>query len=109
MGKRIVWHPEAKEDLRKILIYCRDEFGKETARKVRERILNAVANLSFHPQLGFKEESLANITSLTYRSLIVRQTKVVYSVHETHIFIHLLWNTWRNPSKLSPLTREREA
>ena len=108
MKKRIVWHPEAKEDLRKILIYCRDEFGSETAKNVRERILNAVANLSVYPQLGFKEESLANTTTLTYRSIIVRQTKVVYSVHETHIYIYLLWNTWRDPSKLSPLTKERE-
>lgn len=108
MGKRIVWHPEAKEDLRKILVYCRDEFGRETAMKVRDRLLSAVTNLSDNPMLGFKEQSLANITSLTYRSIIVRQTKVVYTIHEDYIYIHLLWNTWRNPSNLSLLTKKRD-
>lgn len=107
MSKRVIWHPAAKEDLREILTYCRDEFGSSTAKKVRERILSAIACLSQNPLLGFVEEELNGVTTLEYRSLIVKQTKVIHSVHENHIYIHLLWNTWRNPDRMSPLADSR--
>lgn len=101
MNRKIIWHPQAKEDLRQILVYCRDKFGVATAYKVRERVLNNVLSLSRNPNLGFVEEELSGISSLEYRSLIVKQTKVIYTVHESYIYIHLLWNTMKDPATLA--------
>ena len=39
--------------------------------------------------------------------LSYRQTEIIYSVHSDYIYIHLLWNTSRNPEDLSKELNER--
>lgn len=95
--KRIKWHPEAVTDLEAILCYCKQRFGSKVARKVREKILHTVSLLKFHPCLGVIDPLLVDCTSLEYRALQAgTYTKVIYSVHEDFIYIHLLWDVRRD-------------
>lgn len=90
---KIIWNERAVDDLYLILMYCLDEFGRASAQKVRKKILDDIKLLRSHPFAGSKVDVFDGITSLEYRSILVNQTKVIYSVHGNHIYIHVLWNT----------------
>lgn len=99
--KEVRWHPEAMADLEAILRYCKQEFGSAVARKIRDKILHAVGLLKLHPSLGAVESLLTGCTSLEYRSLQAgAYTKIVYSVHEDYVYIHLLWDTRQDAGRL---------
>ena len=105
--RKLIWHPEAVSDLKSIVDYCREYFGKLVAGRVRSRILEGARLLISHPALGFVEPLLTDCP-LQYRSLvIVPCTKVIYTVHEDYVFIHALWNTSRNPTDLVSILKER--
>lgn len=97
---KLVWHPLALNDMQSILTYCRKNFGRTTAVKVREKLRHDSALLMNHPQLGQLEDELNDESSPlpVYRSLLSGPNKIVYTVHSDYIFIHLLWNTRRNPN-----------
>lgn len=90
---KIIWHDRAVDDLYLILMYCLDKFGRTTAQKVRKKIIDDIKLLRSHPFVGSKMDVFDGINSLEYRSIIVNQTKVIYSIHSDHIYIHILWNT----------------
>lgn len=48
---KLVWHPLALNDMQSILTYCRKNFGRTTAVKVREKLRHDSALLMNHPQL----------------------------------------------------------
>lgn len=98
---KIIWHQKAVDDFYLILQYCLKSFGKNTANKVRTKILSDIQLLADHPNLGRKEDWLDGITTLEYRSLVINQTKVIYSVHPSHIYIHILWNTYKDPNNIN--------
>lgn len=64
------WHPEASHDLTAIAHYCNQQFNRNVARKVRDKILYSAGLLSHHPTLGIIDPLLAGCTSLEYRSLV---------------------------------------
>ena len=98
--RKLIWHPEAVSDLKSIVDSCREYFGKLVAGRVRSRILEGARLLISHPALGFVEPLLTDCP-LQYRSLvIVPCTKVIYTVHEAYVYIHILWNTRRNEQDL---------
>jgi len=95
---KLIWHPLALQDMQEIMTYCRETFGRTTAGKVRNRLKHDAALLKTHPQLGHPEEELNDESDpLVYRSLLSAPTKIVYSIHNDYIFIHLLWSTLRDP------------
>lgn len=96
---KLIWHPLALDDMELIGIYCRNNFGYNTGTKVLRRLQQDVALLKSHPQLGHPEEELNDESSPlpVYRSLHSGPTKIIYSVHDDYIYIHMLWNTRRNP------------
>lgn len=97
---KIVWHPLALEDLKQIIDYCLLNFGLLTARKVHKKYKAAIERLKFHPYIGVKEGDLSADGLLEYRSITEHNTKIIYTVHESYIFIHLLWNSQRAPETL---------
>ncbi len=89
------------EDLRMTITYCQQEFGKSIARKVRDKLKHDASLLASHPKLGHPEDDLNSENEpLIYRSLLSGMTKIVYTMHDDYIFIHLLWNTRQNPASL---------
>ncbi len=97
---RIIWHPLASDGLVQIVQYCRDTFGYKTAVKVRQRYLKEIRLLSRNPNLGFVDSMLQSFGTLEYRSLVIENTKVIYTVLNEEIHIHLIWDCRRQPETI---------
>ncbi|WP_370861426.1 type II toxin-antitoxin system RelE/ParE family toxin [Parabacteroides faecis] len=105
----IIWHPLASNDFDQIIFYYRDTFGIKTARKVRDTLHHDIYHLLIsHPSLGFCETSLDNIDQLTYRSLVSGHIKIIYTIHDKYLYIHMLWDCRRNPELLQSEMKERK-
>ena len=105
----IIWHPFASNDFDQIIFYYRNTFGIKTARKVRDTLHHDIYHLLIsHPSLGFCETSLDNIDQLTYRSLVSGHIKIIYTVHNKYLYIHMLWDCRRNPELLQSEMKERK-
>ena len=69
---------------------------------MRNRIWHDVELLQSHPQLGRVESLLVGCTSLEYRSLVVdKVTKIIYTVHQEYVYIHLLWDVRRDEESIA--------
>lgn len=102
------WHPEASHDLTAIARYCNQQFNRNVARKVRDKILYSAGLLSHHPTLGIIDPLLAGCTSLEYRSLVAdKYTKIIYTIHPTYIYIHLLWDVRQDENRLRQAVARR--
>ena len=55
---RLIWHPLALDDMRRIINYCRETFGLTVAAKVRNQLKHDASLLKQHPALGCLEEEL---------------------------------------------------
>ncbi|KKB52656.1 hypothetical protein HMPREF1212_00811 [Parabacteroides sp. HGS0025] len=105
----IIWHPFAANDFDQIIFYYRDTFGTKTAQKVRDTLHHDIYHLlSSHPLLGFCETSLENIDQLTYRSLVSGHIKIIYTIHDKYLYIHMLWDCRRNPELLQSEIKGRK-
>ena len=101
----IIWHPFASNDFDQIIYYYRDTFGVKTAQKVRDTLHHV---LCLHPFLGFCETCLSDVDQLSYRSLVSGHIKIIYTVHDKYIYIHMLWDCRRNPKQLQSEIKERK-
>lgn len=102
------WHPEAINDLNKIVFYCFQMFGKIVAERVGKNIVDKGESLNIYPYLGKVESSLIGCTSLEYRSLLVSEfTKLIYTVHTDFIYIHLLWDVRQDEKNIKRITLNR--
>ena len=105
---RLIWHPLAMDDFKQIIEYCRLNFGKHISRKIRAKYKKDISLLKEQPYLGFEEPLLKELNLLQYHSLIINNTKVIYTVHSDYIFIHVLWNCRRQPESLKSELRKRQ-
>lgn len=53
-------------------------------------------------------ELLLEEEPLTYRYLVVKHNKILYTVEDDYIFIHLLWDCRQDPLRLTGLIKETE-
>lgn len=102
------WHPEASADLNGIVAYCSTAFSRDTARRVRDKLLSAAELLRTNPFLGPIEPLLEGCTTLEYRSLVAdTYTKIIYTVHADYIYIHLLWDVRQDEERMSKVATDR--
>lgn len=105
---KLIWHTLALNDFEQIISYCHHCFGKQTAQKIRDKYRKDISSLKDQPHLGFVEPALKNTGTLEYRSLLIKYTKVIYTVHTEHIFIHLLWDCRQKPKTLNSEIEKRD-
>ena len=48
------------------------------------------------------------IDQLTYRSLVSGHIKIIYTIHDKYLYIHMLWDCRRNPELLQSEMKERK-
>lgn len=97
--RKLRWHPSALEDMQQIIDYCRISFGSEIAKEVRQCLQHDIRLLKTQPNLGYINTEFS-LLELEIRSLLVAPTKILYSIHDKYIYIHLLWNTRQNSENL---------
>lgn len=105
---KLKWHPLAIDDQQQIVTYCKMFFGTAAAMRIKENIRNTAKLLKNHPCLGSIEPRLAGCTSLEYRSLVAdKYTKIIYTIHSTYIYIHLLWDVRQDENRLRQAVARR--
>jgi addiction module RelE/StbE family toxin len=97
MAKRkIVWSPNAENDLLKILDYFYIRNGSKTySVKLNARIRKAVRLLSNHPFLGLQSD-IENI-----RALVEGDYAIFYQVESEIVRITTIWDCRQNPENLT--------
>ena len=94
-----------KRQVADLVCYLKVTFGKRIAFRVKNEIEEKVVLLKLFPNMG-TVESLLEEEPLVYRYLVIKHNKILYTVEENYVFIHLLWDCRRDPIHLMDLIKE---
>ncbi len=94
-----------KRQVADLVCYLKVTFGKRIACRVKNEIEEKVFLLKLFPNMG-TVESLLEEEPLVYRYLVIKHNKILYTVEENYVFIHLLWDCRRDPIHLMDLIKE---
>ena len=98
---KVVWSLEAHDQLRQTADFIESKFGDKAKIVFLDDLYHVVSLMEGFPHLG-KEEPLLEGASVVYRSMIIgRLNKVVYYVNNDAIEVVALWDTRREPRKLT--------
>lgn len=87
---------EAKADLKAIKQYIQQRFGKNTWHTINLEFKAALRLIAMSPTAGSPVEELQSLGMTSIRSMLVRQTRIVYEIHDDHVLIHLFIDTRRD-------------
>lgn len=96
-----------KQQVIDLLSYLKVTYGLSTASRVKRELEEKIFLLKSFPHMG-TIELLLEEEPLTYRYLIVKHNKILYTVEDDYIFIHLLWDCRQDPMRLTGLIKETE-
>lgn len=106
MAAKVIWQPQASEQLEEALDQCESLFGRDVTHSFYQQIKHHDELLSNQPHLG-SFEPLLNNRSEGFRSIIAhKHYKLVYHIlndgdKESTISIVDMWDTRRNPQSLT--------
>jgi plasmid stabilization system protein ParE len=99
----IIWSETASRSLFEVISYVEQHFGREVAIRVRLHIEAAVHKLSSMPTAGVSYPILDNEHIDNLRYILVKKSKVFYTIRQSQLIILLVWDMRRNPSVLEKL------
>jgi len=106
MGKRqeASWSPHAIGDLARL----QDQIAVHdvAAAKYMTQVMDAVDRTEDHAEIGTRLESVP--LEGEYRSIVVRNHRVVYRVREGAIRVYRVWDCRQDPAGLWPSIREAD-
>lgn len=97
---QINWSEQSRADLREIMSYVGENFGRRKAEEVLADIRSRVDLLKDFPMLGrvfVKDTELG----ITYRSITAKLNKIVYTIECDTITIVAVWQNRRDISRLN--------
>ena len=96
MENKIIFAPEALQDLNDIGDYISEELSSpQAAKKLLSEILSSIELLGANPLMGASISALTNIVS-DYRYLVVKNYLVLYRVSNSLIYIDRILYSRRN-------------
>jgi len=103
MVLEIYWTDFAKNELQSIFDFYKLRAGLNIARKLVTGISKAVLGLSNQPNIGQKEELLANRLE-EFRYLVYKNYKIIYWINSEQHGIEIVdvFDTRQNPVKMKP-------
>lgn len=101
MDLEIIWSEFAEKQLDEILIYYTENANIRIGRKILRNILKAPEQLKINPFIGQTENLLIERKN-SYRYLIHKNFKIIYSVDRENGFIKIadIFDTRQNPDKI---------
>src|SRR5680860_1490727 len=88
MDLEVIWSDFAEKKLDDIFEYYKKNAGNRIANEMIQSLINESKRLEKDPFIGQKEELLKE-RKITYRYLIFKHYKIIYSVDEKHGFIKI--------------------
>lgn len=98
---RVVWDTRAKESLRDITLFIKEE-SPGAARKVRMELLKLTASLKRMPE-RFSAEPYLEQKGSEYRSVVKWTYKIIYLVCEKEVRVLEIIHTGRNVTAIGDL------
>ncbi len=101
---QIEWSEHARNDMRGIVAYVGQNFGRRKAEEALADIRERAEMLQDFPSLGrvfVKDPELG----ITYRSLTTKLNKIVYFVESETIIIVTVWQNRQDIGRLMKLTK----
>ncbi len=99
---KVLFHKSAIDDLILVYSYCRSKFGLSATKKLRSKIDKSISLLKTQPYIGQVEPLLLGCTSLEYRMIVILPyLKIIYSIHNEYIYIHVVWDVRQDENKLT--------
>ncbi|MCR4848603.1 MAG: type II toxin-antitoxin system RelE/ParE family toxin [Bacteroidales bacterium] len=96
---RVIWLPQAKEQLRNTAKYIYLTFGRNARENFILEVRQTTRLIGSNPLIGI-EEPLLKGRSCSYRSLVVRHhNKIVYRILNNYVEVVAFWDTRREPKK----------
>lgn len=88
-----------------LFYYLKVTYGSSVALHVRDEIEEKIILLKSFPNMGTVELLLED-DILTYRYLLIKHNKILYTVEDDYIFVHLLWDCRQDPLRLVNLIKD---
>lgn len=101
---RIIWSPSAIKNLDNIFEWLKEK-NEKAAINIYNELFDNVEKLKDFPQIAAIEPLLSDFT-LEYRSLIVLNYKVVYTLDDGTIYISAVWDCRQDPRILKSKIKE---
>ena len=101
MKLKVIWSLSAESRLDKIFEYYIERVSEKIAKKIVSGIIKSTQSLKKDPFIG-QVEPLLNEKVETYRYLVFKNYKIIYSVDENKSLIKIadVFDTRQNPDKL---------
>ena len=101
---KIIWSPSAIKNLDIIFEWLKEK-NEKAAINIYNELFDSVEKLKDFPQIAAIEPILSDFT-LEYRSLIVLNYKVVYTLNDGTIYISAVWDCRQDPQILKRKIKE---
>jgi len=99
MVKKIFITDYAKQQLKSIYEYHKNNVNLDTAKKISVSILSQLKYLAKNPLMFQIEENLAEL-NLSHRRLIIGNYKIIYRIEDDIVYITDIFDTRQNPTKI---------
>lgn len=96
---KIVWTNFAISELKNIFLYYRMVANIETAKKIKNNIINAVKILSKNEEIGGMEQNLIELNQ-GHRFVVKGNYKIIYKVIGNTVYITDVFDCRQNPKKM---------
>jgi len=101
MDLEVIWSEFAEKQLDEIFEYYEEKAGERVALEMVQGLLNEPNRLEKDPFIGQKERLLKE-RKISYRYLVFKHFKIIYSVDEENGFIKIadVFGTRQKPNKI---------
>jgi len=82
--KQIKYSPEARQDLRNVKKYIKEEWNEEIAQKVMVYLMSQIRLLERHPELGVNISDRFSVVS-DYKYLVLKKNYVFYRLEDKYV------------------------
>lgn len=96
MARRIVILDSAKEEFKDIKSYVKKQFGDDVWNVVSQEYKQAIARIKTFPELGGHVDELRALGIENVKTVLVRQTRVLYEFDDDWVVIHMFIHTRRD-------------
>ncbi len=95
MAKKLVWTPNAREDLRSIIVYLKENWGSKSVDNFIQKLFSIIDLIEKAPLIGKTSKSDHTIWKL----LVTKHNSIYYKVFPNKIILLDIFDTRQNPSK----------
>lgn len=92
---KIIWTDYAKDDLRDIILYLRNNWPQSSVDNFLQRLFKTITNIQLMPNSGKVYEDHSDIRSFG----VVKQVTLYYKIKENTITILSLFDNRQNPQQ----------